>query len=80
MNMAETVGSIIDKLCINKLKIYHMQERLCKALNDRDKKELGSKLEILIEQGEDLSGELQELLEDLASGKKQLKVYRQYKI
>jgi len=78
--MAETVGSIIDKLCINKLKMYHVQERLTSIQNNSEKIELESKLEILKEQGKDLSDELQELLEDLASGKKKLKVYRQYKM
>ena len=78
--MAETVGSIIDKLCINKLKIYHMRDRLHNATEIEDKMNYGEKLEILHMQGSDLSDELQELLEDLASGKKQLKVYRQYKI
>jgi len=78
--MAETVGSIIDKLCINKLKIYHVQERLTSDQNNDNNKELKSKLAILLEQGEDLSDELQELLNDLASGKKKLKVYRQCKM
>ena len=78
--MAETVGSIIDKLCINKLKIYHMRDRLKLSQDAGEKKGFEEKLDILHMQGDDLGDELQELLEDLASGKKQLKVYRQYKI
>lgn len=78
--MAETVGSIIDKLCINKLKIYHMQERLGTAEDCAAQKAYEEKLKVLQLQGNDLSDELHELLEDLVSGKKQLKVYRQYKI
>ena len=78
--MAETVGSIIDKLCINKLKIYHMRDRWQFTEDTGEKKSFEEKLGILHTQGDDLGNELQELLEDLASGKKQLKVYRQYKI
>ena len=78
--MAETVGSIIDKLCINKLKIYHVKERLAEE-KDFDARGLyEGKLDVLQIQGKDLSEELQELLVDLASGRRQMKVYRQYKM
>ena len=39
-----------------------------------------AKLEILHEQMEDLSTSLVELLEDLVSGRKRLKIYRQFKM
>jgi len=78
--VAETVGSIIDKLCINKLKVYHVRNRLTSAKEEETKKDFEQKLAILKMQGDDLSVELQELLKDLASGKRQLKVYRQYKM
>ena len=77
--MAETVGSLIDKLCINKLKVYHMQERLNNTEDNDTKKGIEGKLDVLQMQGDDLSDELEELLCDLVSGKKQIKVYRQFK-
>ena len=78
--MAETVGSLIDKLCINKLKIYHTNKRLSAESDEAARENFEGRLMVLREQGEDLNDELQELLHDLAAGKKHLKVYRQYKM
>ena len=77
----ETVGSLIDKLSINELKIYHMKEQLNRT--DKDdvfKNNCNNKLEILNMQRDDLSNELSQLLEDIVNGKKKIKIYRQMKM
>lgn len=77
----ETVGSLIDKLSINELKIYHMTEQRDRDdVTDEFKNECNSRLDILKLQKKDLAEELQELMCDVASGKKKFKVYRQMKM
>mgnify|MGYP001778587795 CR=1 FL=1 len=77
----ETVGSLIDKLSINELKIYHMTEQLDRTdVDEVFKKECEFKLDIMKTQRNDLLDELQQLLDDVSSGKKKLKVYRQLKM
>ena len=77
----ETIGSLIDKISINELKIYHMAEQ-----KDRDdattefKQECEQRLNILWTQREDLASELKQLIDDVSSGKRQLKLYRQMKM
>lgn len=77
----ETPGSVIDRLSILALRIYHMEEQ--QARDDVDEEHLAmvhAKLEILGEQLRDLSGSLIELLDDIVAGRKRLKVYRQFKM
>lgn len=77
----ETVGSLADKISICGLKIYHMKEQL--ERKDRDEtflKECSNKLNILNMQYQDLIEELNQLVNDIASGNKKIKVYRQMKM
>lgn len=77
----ETVGSLIDKLSINELKIYHMTEQRDRDdVTDEFKNECSSRLDILKLQKKDLAEELRELMRDVACGKKTFKVYRQMKM
>ncbi len=77
----ETVGSLIDKLSINELKIYHMDEQRNRDDVTEDfKKECDGRLDILREQRNDLCEELQDLMDDVLAGKKKFKVYRQLKM
>ena len=78
---SETPGSMIDRLSINALKIYHMDEetRREEALKEH-RVNCNKKLMILREQRLDLGRCLLEFLEDLISGRKTLKVYRQMKM
>lgn len=77
----ETVGSLIDKLSINELKIYHMTEQRDRNdVTDEFKNECSSRLDILKLQKKDLAEELRELMRDVACGKKTFKVYRQMKM
>jgi len=78
---SETPSNIINRLSVLSLKIFHMQERLESdetAMDERMAVEL--RLNILKEQMQDVAVALDMLLEDLRKGKKQHKVYRQFKI
>lgn len=77
----ETPGSVIDRLSILALRIYHMREQA-----DRDdaqaehRQKAEERLKVLHRQRTDLSTSLQELLQDIFAGRKQIKIYRQMKM
>ena len=78
---SETPGSIIDRLSINALKIYHMDEENQRLdATDEHQKKCSGKLSILHEQRNDLKKSLEKLLDDLSNGKKRLKIYQQMKM
>ena len=78
---SETPGNIIDRLSINALKIYHMNEETRREEADKDHRiKTEEKLLILKDQRDDLEKCLLKLLDDLYKGKKFLKVYRQMKM
>lgn len=77
----ETVGSLVDKLSINELKIYHMEEQ--NRRTDVDAKfhdDCELRLSILRMQRDDLRDELQTLIDDVLAGRKKFKLYRQMKM
>lgn len=77
----ETVGSLIDKMSINELKIYHMTEQVQRDdITDEFRNDCLSRLDILKIQRTDLKEELQELMDDVSSGRKKFKLYRQMKM
>lgn len=77
----ETVGSLIDKLSINELKIYHMREQLIRDdVNEAFRGDCRNRLAVLLIQRGDLETELQELMDDVLAGVKQLRIYRQMKM
>jgi hypothetical protein len=79
--MAETIGSLVDKISIVELKIFHMAEQVQRPeAAPAHKDACQRKLMILNEQRDDLAKELSELTELVFSGRKQLKVYRQFKM
>ena len=78
---SETPGSMIDRLSINALKIYHMNEEIQREdVAESHRKKCVGKLSVLQEQREDLKQCLDKLLVDLRTGKKRLKVYQQMKM
>ena len=78
---SETPGSIIDRLSINALKIYHMDEEIQRPnVKEEHRKKCSEKLSVLHEQRNDLKESLKKLLSDLSNGKKRLKVYQQMKM
>ena len=77
----ETVGSLVDKLSINELKIYHMREQAARDdVDDAFRADCGKRLDILCGQRSDLETELQELIDDVLSGRRKLRLYRQMKM
>lgn len=78
---SESPAWVIDRLSILALKVYHMQEETKRSTADPVHiASCKAKLNILLDQRTDLSGSLDDLLEDIASGKKYMKVYKQMKM
>ena len=78
---SETPGNLIDRLSINALKIYHMDEESRREeAEENHRKKSKEKLLILREQRNDLGKCLLKLFDDLFKGEKVLKVYRQMKM
>ncbi|NVK03771.1 MAG: DUF4254 domain-containing protein [Flavobacteriia bacterium] len=77
----ESPAWAIDRFSILSLKIYHMREEVQrKDVTPEHHSKVAGKLAILEEQKVDLSTAIEELLEDYASGRKYMKVYRQMKM
>jgi hypothetical protein len=77
----ETPGSVVDRLSILALKVFHMREEAQRQDADAAHRErAAARLAILIQQREDLAAGLAVLLKDIAAGRKRLKVYRQMKM
>ncbi|MCI9054829.1 MAG: DUF4254 domain-containing protein [Muribaculaceae bacterium] len=77
----ETPAWAIDRLSILALKIYHMAAEV--ARTDASAEHIArcrGKLDILMQQREDLSGAIDTLLNDIAAGRKYMKVYKQMKM
>jgi len=78
---SETPGSMIDRLSINALKIYHMDEEILREeVTAEHRNKCAGKLSVLQEQRKDLEQCLSKLFADLSSGEKRLKVYQQMKM
>lgn len=77
----ESPAWAIDRLSILALKIYHMRQEVERADASEDhRKSCSAKLKVLLEQKEDLSLAIDQLLDDIAAGRKYMKVYRQMKM
>lgn len=77
----ESPAWAIDRLSILALKIYHMEQEVCRT--DASPEHIAkcqAKLDILLQQREDLITAIDQLLDDIAAGKKYMKVYRQMKM
>jgi hypothetical protein len=78
---SETPGSVIDRLSILTLKIYHMKEQtLRKDASAEHKNKYKTRLSVLCEQKKDLSKCFNELMNDLIKGRKKLRIYYQFKM
>ena len=77
----ESPAWAVDRLSILALKIYHMQEQTNRTdASEEHLKRCEEKLNILLEQQCDLSRAIDQLLEDVETGRKYMKVYRQMKM
>jgi len=73
----ESLGWILDRLSILMLKIYHMKEE---SKRQKSNQEVENKLNILEIQQTDLCTSLDQLIEDLQTGTRIVKTYRQMKM
>jgi hypothetical protein len=77
----ESPAWAIDRLSILALKIYHMRAEAERAnASEEHRSQCSVKLLVLLEQKKDLSLAIDQLLEDIAMGRKYMKVYRQMKM
>lgn len=77
----ESPAWALDRLSILALKIWHMREQAERT--DASEEHIAksrAKLTVLLEQREDLTSAIDTLLEDIAAGRKYMKVYRQMKL
>lgn len=77
----ESPAWAVDRLSILALKIYHMQEQVDRQdASDEHRARCQAKLSVLLEQQVDLSTAIDQLLDDIETGRKYMKVYRQMKM
>ena len=77
----ETPAWAIDRLSILAQKIYHMKiEAFREDATEEHRTKCSEKLSVLLQQRKDLTSAISDLLEDIASGDKFMKVYKQMKM
>lgn len=78
---SETPGSIVDRLSILSLRIYHLEEQVQRQDVSSDHLEsVQQKMAVCLEQQDDLSSALDDLIQDMLAGRKRHKTYRQLKM
>jgi len=78
---SETPAWLLDRMSILLLKIYHMKEQTeRKDASVEHIQKCEAKLQVLMEQKTDMQLAFDELIEDIASGNRRFKVYRQMKM
>ena len=79
--MAETIGSLADKIIIVELKRFHMHaQTMRKDVTAAHRQACQHKFAILTQQRDDLVEELNQLFQDVMAGTATLNVYRQFKM
>lgn len=77
----ETPAWAVDRLSILALKVYHMALEACReSASDEHRSKCREKLDVLLEQKNDLTTSIDQLLADIENGKVKMKVYRQMKM
>lgn len=76
----ESPAWAIDRLSILQLKIHYMSQAVETASDAELRAKCQAKLDVLKAQEVDLSTAINELLEDIAAGRKYMKVYKQMKM
>ena len=78
---SESPAWALDRLSILELKIYHMDEEANRqGASESHREKCNAKLKVLLTQREDLGSSIDDLLQDIASGSKYMKVYKQMKM
>ena len=78
---SESPAWAIDRLSILALKIYHMNEEATRAeATPEHRAKCQEKLNVLLDQKNDMFTSISELLTDIANGDKYMKVYKQMKM
>jgi hypothetical protein len=78
---SETPAWLLDRMSILMLKIYHMREQTERINAGQDHLDrCRRKLEVLMEQKNDMRTAYDELIEDIKAGNRKFKVYRQMKM
>ncbi len=78
---SESPAWALDRLSILALKIYHMAEEANRSsASQAHRTQCQQKLAVLLTQQEDLCTAIDQLIEDIAKGKKYMKVYKQMKM
>jgi hypothetical protein len=78
---SETPAWLLDRMSILMLKIFHMKEQTERKDVDADHiKTTNGKLAVLMEQKADMQSAYDELVDDIANGRRRFKVYRQMKM
>ena len=77
----ESPAWAVDRYSILSLKIYHMQEEVNRTdVDEEHRAKCQAKLDVLNEQYKDMTTSIGQLLDDIAAGRKYMKVYRQMKM
>ncbi len=77
----ESPAWAIDRLSILASKIYHMRQETSRTdVGEEHRRKCEDKLAVLLQQREDLSSAIDALIDDIAKGKKYMKVYKQMKM
>lgn len=78
---SETPAWLLDRMSILVLKIWHMREQTeRKDVSSEHVLKCQAKLDVLMEQKEDMGRCFDELMEEVGAGKRRIKVYRQMKM
>lgn len=78
---SETPGSIVDRISILSLKIFHMDEDSRRDdIEEQHRQKSLQRLAVLRQQRSDLYGALAVLLDEYRDGRKRMKLYKQFKM
>lgn len=78
---SESPAWLLDRMSILMLKIYHMREQTVRPdATEAHRENCRLKLNVLMEQKYDMQLAFDEMMEDIGSGKRRFKVYRQLKM
>ena len=84
--MAETLGSLVDKLTIANIRLWHLEDaRRDRALPDRDRLAAADKVAVVNQERNNLIDEIDEFLYKAAHGRVRLKapkvkIYKQFRL